>query len=92
MLSGILNGERVIKGNANLYKYRLPEIDLMPGKYYIIHSDSDEMTEEGIGIDFRISAKGEALYLNNTDWLSYNGRCYRSLNSGLGENEDGKWR
>ena len=32
------------------------------------------------------------LYLNNSDWLGYNVRCYRSIEAGLGENEDGKWR
>lgn len=66
------SGQRVNLGKLylsddkeNLYKCRLPEIDLMPGEYYIIHSDSDEMTEKGIGIDFRISAKGEVLYLSD---------------------------
>lgn len=32
------------------------------------------------------------LYLNDIDWLDYNGRCYRSIAEGPGENEDGKWR
>lgn len=32
------------------------------------------------------------LYLNNNDWISYNARCYRSIEIGSGENEDGKWR
>lgn len=32
------------------------------------------------------------LYLNNSDWLDYNARCYRSIKSGQGKNEDGKWR
>lgn len=32
------------------------------------------------------------LYLNDNDWLGYNARCYRSIEPGSGENEDGKWR
>lgn len=32
------------------------------------------------------------LYLNDSDWLSYNARSYRSIEPGPGKNEDGKWR
>lgn len=32
------------------------------------------------------------LYLNDTDWLGHNAVCYRSIEAGPGENEDGKWR
>lgn len=32
------------------------------------------------------------LYLNNLDWLNYNAKCYRSIEEGPGEKEDGKWR
>lgn len=31
------------------------------------------------------------LYLNDSDWLSYNARSYRSIEEGPGKNEDGKW-
>lgn len=32
------------------------------------------------------------LYLNDSDWLNYNARSYRSIEAGPGKNEDGKWR
>lgn len=32
------------------------------------------------------------LYLNDSDWLNYNARSYRSIENGPGKNEDGKWR
>ena len=32
------------------------------------------------------------LYVNDSDWLSYNAKCYRSIEPGQEKNEDGKWR
>ncbi|MBD5507503.1 MAG: hypothetical protein HDR05_05530 [Lachnospiraceae bacterium] len=32
------------------------------------------------------------LYLNDTDWMEYNARSYRSIEAGPGKNEDGRWR
>lgn len=32
------------------------------------------------------------LYVNDSDWLGYNAKCYRNIESGQQKNEDGKWR
>ena len=48
----------------DLYKCSLPSIELSPGSYYVIHSICDEMTEEEVCLNFRISGRGETLYLS----------------------------
>lgn len=48
----------------DLYKCSLPSIELSPGSYYVIHSICDEMAEEEVCLNFRISERGETLYLS----------------------------
>ena len=48
----------------DLYKCSLPSIELSPGSYYVIHSICDEMAEEEVCLNFRISGRGETLYLS----------------------------
>ena len=50
---------------AELDKCSLPPVELSPGSYYVIHSKCDEMTEDDVCLNFRISAKGETLYLSS---------------------------
>ena len=45
-----------------------------------------------IDIQSFIEYYASMLYLNDSDWLNYNARCYRSVKTGPGKNEDGKWR
>ena len=45
-----------------------------------------------IDIQSFIEYYASMLYLNDSDWLNYNARCYRSVKNGPGKNEDGKWR
>lgn len=49
----------------DLYKCNLPAVTLLPGNYYVIHSECEEMTEEEGCLNFRIKAEGETLYLSN---------------------------
>ena len=48
----------------DLEKCSLPPVELSPGGYYVIHSKCDEMAEEEAYLNFRVSAKGETLYLS----------------------------
>ncbi|MBD5507504.1 MAG: lamin tail domain-containing protein [Lachnospiraceae bacterium] len=49
----------------DLDKCSLPPVELSPGDYYVIHSKCDEMAEEEAYLNFRVSAKGETLYLSS---------------------------
>lgn len=51
----------------DLYKCNLPSIELMPGCYYVIHSESDEMTENDEWLNFRINSQEETLYLSSRE-------------------------
>ena len=51
----------------DLYKCGLPAVELMPGCYYVIHSECDEMIDGEERLNFRISAQGETLYLSDQD-------------------------
>lgn len=48
----------------DLDKCSLPPVVLSPGSYYVIHSKCDEMAEEEAYLNFRVSARGETLYLS----------------------------
>lgn len=48
----------------DLHKYKLPEVELLPGDYYVIHCEYEEMTEEEKCLNFRIKAQGETIYLS----------------------------
>lgn len=50
---------------GDLYKYNLPSINLEPGCYYVIHSESDEVIDGEEQLNFKISAGGEVLYLSS---------------------------
>ncbi len=52
---------------SDLHKYNLPSIELGPGCYYVIHSESDESIDEEEKLNFKISAQGEVLYLSNQE-------------------------
>ncbi len=49
----------------DLYKCSLPAVTLLPGSYYVIHSECEEMTGEEGYLNFGIKAAGETLYLSN---------------------------
>lgn len=51
----------------NLNKCKLPKIELMPGCYYVIHSENDEMISGEERLNFKINAQGETLYLSGTE-------------------------
>lgn len=65
----------------DLHKYKLPEVELLPGSYYVIHCEYEGMTEEEECLNFRIKAQGETIYLTNQGG-GYN-RCGES--SGVGD-------
>ncbi len=62
----------------------------------IVSDKSEEAVYERlcqmIDVQSFIDYYASMLYLNNSDWLNYNARCYRSIEVGSGRNEDGKWR
>lgn len=60
-------GEYYLSDDKNdLYKCSLPAVELMPGSYYVIHSECDEMPEEEERLNFGIKAQGETLYLSGS--------------------------
>lgn len=61
-------GEYYLSDNKeNLFKCKLPQIELAPGCYYVIHSETEEMSAEKERLNFRISAQGETLYLSGLE-------------------------
>ena len=51
--------------------WRMPEVELAPGECYVVHASGEEL--EGTA-PFKVSAKGEALYLSDLD-----GECVEAL-------------
>ncbi|MDE5933488.1 MAG: lamin tail domain-containing protein [Lachnospiraceae bacterium] len=51
---------------SDLYKYNLPAVELMPGSYYVIHSECDEMADEVERLNFGIKRQGETIYLSDS--------------------------
>lgn len=56
---------------SNPYLWQMPEVELAPGECYVVHASGDEL--EGTA-PFKVSATGEALYLNDLD-----GECVEAL-------------
>ena len=60
-------GEYYLSDDKNdLYKCNLPAVELLPGSYYVIHSECDEMTEEEERLNFKIKSQGENVYLSSS--------------------------
>ncbi|MBR5545384.1 MAG: CotH kinase family protein [Clostridia bacterium] len=55
----------------NPYLWQMPEKELAPGECYVVHASGDEL--DGTA-PFKVSATGEALYLNDMD-----GECLEAL-------------
>lgn len=51
----------------NLYKYQLPDYELAPKCYYVLHSETEEIVKEEEGLNFRIDSQGETIYLSNRE-------------------------
>ncbi|MBD5475186.1 MAG: hypothetical protein HDR17_04260 [Lachnospiraceae bacterium] len=62
-----LSGFYLSDDKEDLYKCGLPAVELMPGGYYVIHSECDEMVDGEERLNFKISTQGETLYLSNQD-------------------------
>lgn len=66
-----LNDYYLSDKKSNPYLWQMPEVELAPGECYVVHASGDEL--EGAA-PFKVSATGEALYLNNLD-----GECVEAL-------------
>ncbi|NHM08112.1 T9SS type A sorting domain-containing protein [Flavobacterium sp. CYK-4] len=63
----LLDGLFLSDTETNLQKWQLPAgITLQPGGYLIIWADED-LTEEGLHADFKLSASGESVILSKAD-------------------------
>lgn len=56
---------------SNPYLWQLPDVALAPGEYYVVQASGDQSLHEA---PFKISATGEALYINDLD-----GECVEAL-------------
>ncbi|MCM1415742.1 MAG: CotH kinase family protein [bacterium] len=51
----------------DLQRCNLPAVELMPGCFYVIHSETEEMAEEDARLNFKINAQSETLYLSSRE-------------------------